>query len=45
MHFTQLDIEGVWLFESSIRHDDRGFFREWYKSTDIKKTVKEYSKK
>jgi dTDP-4-dehydrorhamnose 3,5-epimerase len=36
MHFTQLDIEGVWLFESSIRHDDRGFFREWFKSSTIR---------
>ena len=36
MELTPLGIEGVWLAESPVWGDDRGFFREWFKSTDIK---------
>jgi dTDP-4-dehydrorhamnose 3,5-epimerase len=36
MKLTPLGIEGVWLAESPIWSDDRGFFREWFKSEDIK---------
>jgi dTDP-4-dehydrorhamnose 3,5-epimerase len=36
MELTPLGIEGVWLAESSVWSDDRGFFREWFKSADIK---------
>ena len=36
MELTPLGIEGVWIAESPVWSDDRGFFREWYKSTDIK---------
>jgi dTDP-4-dehydrorhamnose 3,5-epimerase len=36
MELTPLGIEGVWLAESPVWSDDRGFFREWFKSTDIK---------
>ena len=36
MKLTSLDIEGVWVAESPIWSDDRGFFREWFKSEDIK---------
>lgn len=35
MNLTPLGIEGVWLAESPIWSDDRGFFREWFKSEDI----------
>jgi dTDP-4-dehydrorhamnose 3,5-epimerase len=35
MKFTPLGIEGVWLFESPIYRDDRGLFREWFKSETI----------
>jgi len=35
MKLTPLGIEGVWLAESPIWSDDRGFFREWFKSEDI----------
>ena len=35
MELTPLGIEGVWLAESPIWSDDRGFFREWFKSVDI----------
>jgi dTDP-4-dehydrorhamnose 3,5-epimerase len=36
MELTPLGIDGVWLAESPIWSDDRGFFREWFKSADIK---------
>jgi dTDP-4-dehydrorhamnose 3,5-epimerase len=35
MKLTPLGIEGVWLAESPVWSDDRGFFREWFKSEDI----------
>ena len=35
MKFTPLGIEGVWLFESPVYRDDRGLFREWFKSETI----------
>jgi dTDP-4-dehydrorhamnose 3,5-epimerase len=36
MEITPLEIEGVWVAESPIWSDDRGFFREWFKSEDLK---------
>ena len=36
MKLTPLGIDGVWLAESPVWSDDRGFFREWFKSEDIK---------
>jgi dTDP-4-dehydrorhamnose 3,5-epimerase len=36
MELTPLGIEGAWLAESSVWSDDRGFFREWFKSADVK---------
>ena len=36
MELTPLGIEGAWLAESPVWSDDRGFFREWFKSEDIK---------
>jgi len=36
MKITPLQIEGVWVAESPIWSDDRGFLREWFKSEDIK---------
>ena len=36
MKLTPLDIDGVWLAESPVWSDDRGFFREWFKSEDVK---------
>jgi dTDP-4-dehydrorhamnose 3,5-epimerase len=32
MELSQLEIEGVWLAESPVWRDDRGFFREWFNS-------------
>ncbi len=39
MQLTPLEIEGSWLAESPIWNDQRGFFREWFKSNDIKNKV------
>jgi dTDP-4-dehydrorhamnose 3,5-epimerase len=36
MELTPLGIKGVWIAESLVWSDDRGFFREWFKSTDVK---------
>ena len=36
MNLAALGIDGVWLAESPVWSDDRGFFREWYKSADVK---------
>jgi dTDP-4-dehydrorhamnose 3,5-epimerase len=35
MELTPLGIDGAWLAESPVWRDDRGFFREWFKSVDI----------
>jgi dTDP-4-dehydrorhamnose 3,5-epimerase len=32
---TPLSIEGAWLFESPSHGDDRGYFREWFKSSYV----------
>ena len=36
MALKSLGIQGAWLFESPVWSDDRGYFREWFKSEDIK---------
>ena len=36
MELTPLGIDGVWLADSPVWSDDRGFFREWFKSADVK---------
>ena len=36
MKLTPLGIDGAWLADSPVWSDDRGFFREWFKSEDIK---------
>ncbi len=35
MKLTPLGIEGAWLAESPVWSDDRGFFREWFKSEEV----------
>jgi dTDP-4-dehydrorhamnose 3,5-epimerase len=39
MELTPLGIEGAWLAESPVWSDERGFFREWFKSESIKQVV------
>lgn len=36
MKLTPLGIDGAWVAESPVWSDDRGFFREWFKSADVK---------
>jgi dTDP-4-dehydrorhamnose 3,5-epimerase len=36
MKLTPLGIDGAWLAESPVWSDVRGFFREWFKSEDVK---------
>ena len=36
MELTPLGFEGVWLAESPVWSDGRGFFSEWFKSNDVK---------
>ncbi len=35
MNLTSLGIDGAWLAESPVWSDERGFFREWFKSEDV----------
>ena len=37
---TPLEIDGAWLFESPSHGDERGFFREWFKSSELKDALK-----
>jgi dTDP-4-dehydrorhamnose 3,5-epimerase len=39
MELTMLGIEGAWLAKSPVWSDERGFFREWFKSERIKKVT------
>lgn len=39
MKLTPLGIDGAWLAESDIHADNRGTFREWFKSEEIKKVT------
>ena len=36
MKLTQLGIEGAWLAEWPIWSDERGYFREWFKTEDTR---------
>jgi dTDP-4-dehydrorhamnose 3,5-epimerase len=35
MELTPLSIEGAWIASSPVWGDERGFFREWFKSADV----------
>jgi len=39
MKLSPLGIEGAWLAESPVWSDNRGFFREWFKTEDIQKII------
>jgi len=39
MKLTPLGIDGAWLAESPVWSDDRGSFREWFKSKDVKVAI------
>ena len=36
---SPLSIDGAWLFESPSHGDDRGYFREWFKTSIIKEKL------
>jgi dTDP-4-dehydrorhamnose 3,5-epimerase len=36
MKLTPLGIEGLWVAESPVWSDERGLFREWFKSNEIR---------
>lgn len=36
MKYTKLEIDGVWIINSTIHHDVRGTFQEWFKYDDMK---------
>ena len=38
--FTPLEIDGAWLFESPSHGDERGYFREWFKSSEVRDALK-----
>jgi dTDP-4-dehydrorhamnose 3,5-epimerase len=35
MEIEELEIKGSWLARSPVHHDDRGYFREWFKSKEL----------
>jgi dTDP-4-dehydrorhamnose 3,5-epimerase len=39
MKLTQIGISGAWLADSEVRNDERGYFREWLKQSDIKESL------
>lgn len=39
MEIEKLGIEGVWLWRSPIHSDERGYFREWFRSSDIESSM------
>jgi dTDP-4-dehydrorhamnose 3,5-epimerase len=39
MRITELGINGAWLLESPLFHDSRGFFREWFKQTELETSI------
>ena len=39
MKLTPLGIKGAWLAESEVWNDERGFFREWFKNSEILSTT------
>ena len=39
MDIEKLGIEGAWIGQSPIYHDERGYFREWFKVTDIETAI------
>ena len=39
MKLVPLGIEGAWFAESRVWSDERGFFREWFKSEEVQDTT------
>ena len=41
MLFEELEIAGVWKVSSAIHSDNRGMFREWFKSSEVEQITGE----
>jgi dTDP-4-dehydrorhamnose 3,5-epimerase len=39
MKITPLEIEGAWVAEAPLWEDERGWFREWFKISDIESVI------
>ena len=39
MEIKELDIKGAWIAHSPIHKDDRGFFREWFRSDQFEEAI------
>ena len=39
MEFKELEIKGAWIATSSKFTDQRGYFREWFKESEIEKVI------
>jgi dTDP-4-dehydrorhamnose 3,5-epimerase len=39
MELNPLGVEGAWVAESPVWGDERGFFREWFKNSDISRVT------
>ena len=39
MNLEPLLIKGAWVAESPVWGDERGFFREWFKASDISRVT------
>lgn len=39
MKFSGLNIEGAWLIDPVRRGDERGWFQEWLKKSEVEKQV------
>lgn len=39
MEMERLEIDGAWIGQSPIYSDERGFFREWFKSSDLELAI------
>lgn len=39
MELEKLGIEGAWIARSSVHSDERGFFREWFRSGEVESLI------
>ena len=39
MDIEELGIKGAWIARSPVHHDDRGYFREWFKSEELESAI------
>ena len=39
MDIEELEIKGAWIARSPVHHDDRGYFREWFKRDELERAT------